>query len=109
MLWKVKKECTDLISPLFSIKESFDGVLSIQLGLLVINIISLIILGIIFNILIIFNTLNYDIACVDGVGVQEFKRMNLIRKVCSYSTKLLQSPFMIIAIIISGGFRMYFS
>lgn len=89
VLWKVNEKCNDLVSPLFMIKESFEGVVSVQLALLIINIITLIILGIIFNILAVFNTLNYDIVCIKGEGVEEYKRLNLIRKMCSYSTKLI--------------------
>lgn len=51
----------------------------------------------------ILNTCGYDLPCISGDGQEEYKRLNMIRKVCSYGTKVLQLPFMVLAIVMSGA------
>lgn len=79
----------ELLEPMFIAKDGFDLAYTMQLIILIINILVGIVLGICFPIMSLLNLCGYDLNCISGDGENEYKRINKISKIISYSCKAL--------------------
>lgn len=74
-----------------------------------VNILVCLVLGILFPLMGILNACGYDLHCIRGDGEEEYKRMNLIKKIMSYGSKGLQLPFVIVALVTSKKIKAIYS
>ncbi len=59
---------------------------------MIINIIVCLAVSVFLNISMVYNLMGKDVPCIDGVGDEEKKRIDKIKKTLAYGSKVLQTP-----------------
>jgi hypothetical protein len=98
--WTMK--CRDRMKPLVEKTDFVTALRKAQLGVLVVGILSGVVLGIVLSYMELQNLRGKDIACIQGEGEDERKRIKRIKKILNYVFKLTQIPFQIWAIIMAS-------
>ncbi|KRX08431.1 hypothetical protein PPERSA_12912 [Pseudocohnilembus persalinus] len=104
--WDVEER--DSLRDVVNKHDKVDTMSSSQLVVMVINIIVCIVVSIILTISQVYNLCGKDVPCIEGDGEAEQIRIKRIKKICNYGAKILQLPFIVWALVLSGSNRHFF-
>ncbi|KAL4500467.1 hypothetical protein ABPG72_003418 [Tetrahymena utriculariae] len=92
----------NLIKDFVDASDSLKDLKNAQLVVMIINIFVVIIVSIILNVSEVYNLMGKDVPCIDGQGDEEQAKIKKTKTMLSYGGKLLQTPFLLWAFIVSA-------
>lgn len=98
----------DQIPKLIDFQDEINYMKTYQVIVMIINILLCITVSIFLQISEIYNLLGKDVPCIPGEGDAEKKRILLIKRLFKYTFKIIQLPFIILALALSIKVKNFF-